>query len=658
MTLLPLHQVLRRLLSLALLALMLGLGFSQAARADDFLDPEQAFKLSVELTGDRQVRLRFDIAPGYYMYRDQFKLDLDGGTLGPIQWPTPKRKFDETFNKEVETYRERLTLDVPITAAGNAPVHLVLTGQGCADKGLCYPPLSSDLMLGLRGFGGDGSVKISAAKNAMSGFGLAEAVAAAQTKDDGNGGGAATNPAGTSSAGANTTDALDLADGSGLQRLLESGQLKAALAAAFLLGVLMSFTPCVLPMVPILSSIIVGQGSQVSRRRGFLLALSYSQGMALVYTALGVAAALIGGGLAAYLQKPWVLALFGLLLVVLSLSMFGVYELQLPSRFTSGVSGVTQRLPGGRYASVFVMGALSALIVSPCVAAPLATLLVYIGQTGNVALGGGALYALACGMSVPLLLVGLSAGELLPRAGAWMDSVKYFFGLLLLAVALWIVQSILPHVLVQGLWGAWLMGLAGLLGLFHATEPHAPRTWLRKSVAVGAAVFGLAQFVGVAAGGTDPLKPLAGLAVGAALGASPATASTLPGAVAAATATGAEVTFQKVTTVAELDEALRTAGKPVMLDFYADWCVSCKEMERYTFTDPQVQAKLRRMLLLKADVTANSEADRELLKRFRLFGPPGTIFFDAQGQEITQVRVIGFQKAERFLQSLSDAGIR
>lgn len=635
--------MLRRLLSLALLALTLGLGLSQAARADEFLDPEQAFKLSVELTGDRQVRLRFDIAPGYYMYRDQFKLELEGGTVGPIQWPTPKRKFDETFNKEVETYRERLTLDVPITAAGQAPVYLVLTGQGCADKGLCYPPMSSDVLLGLRGFGGDGSVKISAAKNAMSGFGLAEAVAASTTTGDRQG--SATDPAGASTAAGKTTDALDLADGTGLQRLLESGQLKAALAAAFLLGVLMSFTPCVLPMVPILSSIIVGQGTQVSRRRGFLLALSYSQGMALVYTALGVAAALIGGGLAAYLQKPWVLAVFGLLLVVLSLSMFGVYELQLPTRFTSGVSGVTQRLPGGRYASVFVMGALSALIVSPCVAAPLATLLVYIGQTGNVALGGGALYALACGMSVPLLLVGLSAGELLPRAGAWMDSVKYFFGLLLLAVALWIVQSILPHVLVQGLWGAWLMGLAGLLGLFHATEPHAPRTWLRKSVAVAAAVFGLAQFVGVAAGGTDPLKPLAGLALAAA----PANASPLP---------GAAVEFRKVSSVAELDEALRTAGKPVMLDFYADWCVSCKEMERYTFTDAQVQAKLRGMLLLKADVTANSEQDRELLKRFHLFGPPGTIFFDAQGQEITQVRVIGFQKAERFLQSLSDAGIR
>ncbi|SEL50884.1 thiol:disulfide interchange protein DsbD [Roseateles sp. YR242] len=638
--------LIRRLLCLLLLAV----GLAQAAHADDFLDPEQAFKVSVELVGDRQFRLRFDIAPGYYMYRDQFKLEATGASLGPINWPKPKRKFDETFNKEVETYREQLTLDVPVASLEAAPLHLALTGQGCADKGLCYPPLTSDVVLGLRGFGGDGSVKISASKNAMSGFGLSQAVAATATTAATDGNSAAGNgQKAETPAAKSTTSALDLADGSGLQRLLESGQLWGALAAAFLLGVLMSFTPCVLPMVPILSSIIVGQGTQVSRTRGFLLALSYSQGMALIYTALGVAAALIGGGLAAYLQKPWVLTVFGLLLVVLSLSMFGVYELQLPTRFTSGVSGVTQRLPGGRYASVFVMGALSALIVSPCVAAPLATLLVYIGQTGDVWLGGGALYALACGMSVPLLLVGLSAGTLLPRAGAWMDTVKYFFGLLLLAVALWITQPVLPHVVAQLLWGAWLIGLAGLFGLFHATEPHAPRTWLRKSVAMAAAVFGLAQFVGVAAGGTDPLKPLAGLTAG------PSVAAVSSAAVAAPAA--AEVSFRKISSVAELEDALRTAGKPVMLDFYADWCVSCKEMERFTFTDARVRAQLAGMLLLKADVTANSAQDRELLKRFHLFGPPGTIFFGANGEEITNIRVIGFQDAERFLQSLQTAGI-
>lgn len=418
------------------------------------------------------------------------------------------------------------------------------------------------------------------------------------------------------------------------------------IGAFFAAGVLLSLTPCVLPMLPILSSIIVGQGGTPSRARGFFLAFSYSLGMALLYTALGVAAGLAGGGLAAYLQKPWVLALFALLLVGFSLSMFGVYEIQLPSRFTGGVSDATQRLPAGKFFSVFVMGGLSALIVSPCVAAPLAGALLYISQTGNVAIGGLALFALAWGMSVPLLLLGLSAGTLLPRAGPWMETVKYFFGLLLLSVALWIVQPVLPPVLAQLLWGALLVAVAALLGLFQRVEANTPCVWLRRSAAVAAMVFGVAQFIGVAAGGTDTLKPLAGVMGGGRSAATSASSAEAPA-----------VNFRKVKSVAELDEALRTSGKPVMLDFYADWCVSCKEMERFTFTDARVQAKLAGAVLLKADVTANNAEDRELLKRFKLFGPPGTIFFDPKGEELTGVRVIGFQDADRFLQSLQAAGL-
>lgn len=623
--------LMRRLLPalFMLLALLAG-----SARADDFLDPEQAFKVEAQLVGDREVQLNFTIAPGYYMYRDQFKLDAPGAKLGEIAWPTPKRKFDETFQKEVETYREHLTLKVPVEALESAPMKLRLTGQGCADKGLCYPPMTSELVLGLKGFGGDGAVKIAAAADAMSGFGVSNAVASPQAADAGE---TAASPAGA-------TAASPVAAGSTLDQILASRQLWLIIGSFFVAGVILSLTPCVLPMLPILSSIIVGQGAAPSRLRGFLLAFSYSLGMALLYTALGVAAGLAGGGLAAYLQKPWVLALFALLLVGFSLSMFGVYEIQLPSRFTGGISDATQRLPAGKFFSVFVMGALSALIVSPCVAAPLAGALVYISQTGDVMLGGAALFALAWGMSVPLLLLGVSAGTLLPRAGPWMEAVKYFFGLLLLAVALWIVQPVLSPVIAQLLWGALLIAVAALLGLFQRAEANTPGVWLRKSAAMAAMVFGVAQFVGVAAGGTDTLKPLAGVfASGRATGAT----------------TGAEaaVSFRKVRSVAELDEALRTAGKPVMLDFYADWCVSCKEMERFTFTEARVQAKLAGALLLKADVTANNAEDRELLKRFKLFGPPGTIFFDAKGQELGGARVIGFQDADRFLQSLQAAGI-
>ncbi|WP_431101409.1 protein-disulfide reductase DsbD [Roseateles noduli] len=624
----------RRLLpALFLLVTLASALLASPARADDFLDPEQAFKIDVQLTGDREFQVNFTIAPGYYMYRDQFKLDAADAKFGDIAWPAPKRKFDETFQKEVETYRDRLSIKVPVEALSQGPLKLVLTGQGCADKGLCYPPMKSQLTLGLKGFGGDGAVKIGAAPDALSGFGVSSAVASTP---------ADASPAKVSE-GQQTSS--DKSAGSPLDDALASGRLWLIVGAFFAAGVLLSLTPCVLPMLPILSSIIVGQGETPSRARGFFLAFSYSLGMALLYTALGVAAGLAGGGLAAYLQKPWVLALFALLLVGFSLSMFGVYEIQLPSRFTGGVSDATQRLPAGKFVSVFVMGGLSALIVSPCVAAPLAGALLYISQTGNVAIGGLALFALAWGMSVPLLLLGLSAGTLLPRAGAWMETVKYFFGLLLLSVALWIVQPVLSPVIAQLLWGALLVAVAALLGLFHRSEANTPRVWLRKSVAVAAMVFGVAQFVGVAAGGTDTLKPLAGIN---------GVSRTAGGTAAAESST---VSFRKVATVAELDEALRSAGKPVMLDFYADWCVSCKEMERFTFTDARVQAKLAGALLLKADVTANNAGDRELLKRFKLFGPPGTIFFDSKGGELTGVRVIGFQDADRFLQSLQAAGL-
>jgi thiol:disulfide interchange protein DsbD len=391
-------------------------------------------------------------------------------------------------------------------------------------------------------------------------------------------------------------------------------------------------------MLPILSSIIVGHGAKVSRGRGFALALSYSFGMAVVYTALGVAAGLAGEGLAATLQKPWVLALFAAGLVALSLSMFGVYELQLPSALTGRLSGASQRLPAGRFASVFAMGGLSALIVSPCVAAPLAGALVYLSQTRDVWLGGSALFSLAAGMSVPLLLIGASAGALLPRAGGWMDEVKRFFGMLLLGVALWTVQSVLPAALALALWGALAIGVAVLLASGGHGREWTRSLWRRAAAAVFA-VCGLLQLVGAASGGSNPLQPLAHLRAGA----------------------GAELAhgpvFNTVRSVAELDAALRTAGRPVMLDFYADWCVSCKEMERFTFIEPAVQKKMSGALLLKADVTANNDDDRALLKRFQLFGPPGTIFFDPQGREIAPARIVGFQNSERFLQTLQSAGL-
>jgi len=589
-----------------LLAFLLLFTLWLPAQADDFLEPEQAFKLSVKPLDERTAEVSFEIAPGYYMYREQFKTEAQGAVLGALDMPAGKTKYDETFQKTVEVYRDLMTVRVPVSQAA-AAFRLAVTGQGCADKGLCYPPMTSTFEVSLAGFGGVAAVK------------RVDAVADLPASSPN------TSPA-------TESDRLDAA--------LQSGRFWTVVGVFFVAGLLLSLTPCVLPMLPILSSIIVG-GGKATRSRGLLLAISYSLGMAVIYTALGVAAGLAGEGLAATLQKPWVLTAFAAALVLFALSMFGAYELQLPASLSGGLSQASQRLPAGRFFGVFVMGGMSALIVSPCVAAPLAGALVYLSQTRDVLLGGSTLFALACGMSVPLLLLGASAGSLLPRAGAWMDDVKHFFGLLLLAVALWTLQPVLPTAVAQALWGALLIGTAAMLGLFQPASPsHRPRLWLRKTAAVMALVGGIAQLLGAAAGGTDPLKPLAGLGRGA----SAATAEVAP-------------SFRLVRSVAELDAAVAGAGRPVMLDFYADWCVSCKEMERFTFSDPAVRARLAGALLVKADVTANSPADRELLKRFKLFGPPGIIFFDAQGQELAGVRVIGFQDAPRFLSSLQAAGI-
>jgi thiol:disulfide interchange protein DsbD len=616
-----------RLAAALLMAATLWAAPGPARAADDFLDPEVAFRFDAKALDAKRVEVSFAIAPGYYLYREQFRFVAEGATPGDPIIPAGKVKFDETFQKNVETYRDVIRIVVPMQQA-SPRFTLVVTSQGCADKGLCYPPRESRAEVGLSGFGGDGSVRLVAStgggalsSGALSSTGTATAMPS-------------TDAAPTASAGSTATDSA------GIDAALRGGRFWTVVGVFFVAGVLLSLTPCVLPMLPILSSIIVGQGHSVTRSRGLMLAASYSLGMALVYTAFGVAAGLAGVGLAAALQNPWVLGLFALGLVALAVSMFGVYELQLPAALTGRLTEASQQLPAGRLFSVFAMGGVSALIVSPCVAAPLAGALVYLSQTRDVLLGGTALFSLAAGMSIPLLLVGASAGTLLPRAGAWMDGVKRLFGLMLLAVALYTVQPVLPSTLALALWGALLIGAAvvALAGGAHAAAT-APGTLLRKSGAAVLALLGTLQLVGAASGGTDPLQPLGHLRGGGAVVASHGPV------------------FGSVRSVADLDAALRSAGRPVMLDFYADWCVSCKEMERFTFTDPAVQAKLSNALLLKADVTKNNDDDRALLKRFSLFGPPGTIFFGADGREMQGTRVIGFQKADEFLVTLQRAGL-
>ena len=603
-----------------LTALFFMFAATQVARAaDEFLDPNVAFKLAARAADDRTVEITFTVAPGYYLYREQFKFVATGATLGTPDIPKGKVKFDETFQKNLETHRDVVRISVPVQQA-EPRFQLLVSNQGCADQGLCYPPTQRGVIVSLAGYGGDGTARL---------------MTAAET--------AALDP--TAAPAVSTSPAVEGSaptDNSRMDAALRGGKFWPVIGVFFIAGVLLSLTPCVLPMLPILSSIIVGQGTQVSRGRGFSLALSYSLGMAAVYTALGVAAGLAGEGLAASLQNPWVLSLFAAGLVALALSMFGAYDLQLPGALAGRLTQASQRLPAGRLAGVFAMGGVSALIVSPCVAAPLAGALVYLSQTRDVWLGGTALFSLAAGMSIPLLLVGASAGALLPRAGGWMTEVKRLFGLLLLGVALWTVQSVLPAGLVLALWGALLICAAVMLVSYHhrGHRGELSKSLWRRALSAVLAVGGLLQMAGAASGGTDPLQPLSHLA-----------------ARGGAAAAHAGPVFNAVRSVAELDTALRTSGRPVMLDFYADWCISCKEMERFTFTDPAVQKKLAGALLLKADVTANNPQDRELLKRFQLFGPPGTIFFDAQGREIADARVIGYQNSQRFLQTLSRAGL-
>ncbi|MFS2113673.1 protein-disulfide reductase DsbD [Herbaspirillum frisingense] len=591
------HRIGRRLqrlwlLSLqCLLMLVATLSTIVAHAAEDYLPPEQAFQLSGRMVDAGTLELSYRIADGYYMYRDRFHFSAEGATLGEPQFPPGKRKYDDNFQKEVETYHQSVTARMPVSGAvGRFTV--VAVSQGCADKGLCYPPMTLKLTMSPQATG--------------------------------------------QSVGAGGGDAMQATGGSdidGIAAVLKSGKLWSILSLFFVLGIGLSFTPCVLPMLPILSSIIVGQQTAAGggRARSFLMSVAYSLGMALVYTALGVAAGMLGEGLSAYLQNPWMLAGFALLMAVLALSMFDVYTLQVPASVQSRLSSASGN-GSGKWLGVFLMGAISALIVGPCVAAPLAGALLYISQTGNVVLGGSALFAMAAGMSVPLLLIGASAGALLPRAGAWMDAVKRFFGVLMLGTALWMVSPVIPSWLQMAGWAMLGIGYGAFL-LWSR-----PGGWIARGLGLAVVTLGLLQLVSVVTGGRDPLAPLSHLrAQGTAV-------------------VGTD--FVRIRSSAELDAALQqnAAGerRPVMLDFYADWCVSCKEMERFTFSDQRVKERFGQMLLLQIDVTANNADDRAMLKRFNLFGPPGIMFFDADGRELVQRRVIGYQDADKFVSTLQN----
>lgn len=566
------------------------------ANAEDLLPPSVAFKPTARALDGQTIEVRFEIAKGYYLYRDKFRFSAEPASIqiGTPVLPEGKEKDDDTFGK-VQVYYKEALIRLPVERNSSGPLVLTLnlTSQGCADIGVCYPPQTQTVSLELPD--------------------PASVLVAAPLPASGN-------------------------DESGrIAQLLKNANLWVVAASFFGFGLLLSLTPCVFPMIPIVSGIIVGSGRDghgVSHARGFTLSLAYVLGMATTYAAVGVAAGLTGTLLSVALQNQWVLGGFALIFVALSLSMFGFYELQFPTFLQTKVSEEASHLKGGSLPGVAIMGTLSALIVGPCVAAPLAGALLYIGQTGDALLGGIALFCMALGMGMPLLAVGLSAGTLLPKSGAWMDAVKKAFGVLLLATALWLIAPLIPTAVQMGAWSLLLIVPAVYLHAIDPLPPHA-KGWSRfwKGIGLVMLIAGAALLVGALSGAKDPLQPLAGLRGGA-------------------SSEVARLPFVRIRSVAELDARIKATDRPVMLDFYADWCVSCKEMERFTFSDARVRRALDGWTLLQADVTANSDEDKALLARFKLFGPPGIIFFDSQGKEIGNVRVVGYQNVEQFQRTL------
>ncbi len=600
---------LRQVAAVVGLSVLLAAGGSAASAVNDltpnasawlsdqptFLPVDEAFAMTAEVGGDGAILVRWDIADGYYLYRHRFTFetrDAAGAAasamLGTPEIPPGEAKVDEYFG-EVEVYYGRASARVPVQGGGTIDVGIGY--QGCADLGLCYPPETKWVTLNLPDVPGAPSAQ------------------------------APGKAAGVFAPAAPTEERA-------LAGLLAEGSFLTALLLFFAAGVGLTFTPCVLPMVPILSSIIVGDAKNLTRSRGITLSLSYVLGMAFTYAVIGTLVGIFGASLnmQAALQSPPVLVGFALVFAALSLSMFGLYELRLPSRWQSAIDAVGSRTGGGKHMSVAVMGSLSSLVVSPCVSAPLAGALIYLSATGDALLGGGALLALGLGMGVPLLLLGASGGHILPRAGEWMNGVKVIFGVLLLAVAVWLLERVVPGPVNLALWGLLAIGAGAYLGLRTWTGRALTSGVVRASGLLGVA-YGVLLLAGAAGGGNDPLRPLAAFSGGS-----------------AGHEAGELLDWHPVDDVAGLKRAVLSAsseGKPVMLDLYADWCISCKVLERSVFPRPEVAARLSRFHLLRADVTANQGRHKALLDELGVFGPPSMVFFSEDGRKLAEVTVQG-----------------
>ena len=561
----------------------------------DLLPAEQAFRFFAVVNDTGALKVTWEIAPGYYLYREKIRLELSsiaGSRLGDYTIPRGTAIHDEAFG-QVEIFHEQLSFELPLlrSQATAQTVTLLANFQGCADRGVCYPPMSQKIDLEL--------------------------------------------PAAPINDAVITTK---LSEQDQIVSSLKQDSLAMTLLSFFGFGLLLSLTPCIFPMIPILSGIIVGHGNHITTSRAFLLSLCYVIASALTYTVFGILAALFGGNLQATFQQPWIIGLFSGIFVLLSLSMFGFYELEIPNSLKTKLHNSSVRHRDGSLWGVAIMGALSSLIVGPCVAAPLAGALIYIGQTGNAVLGGSALFAMGMGMGMPLLLLGASAGKILPKAGSWLYATKAVFGVIMLAVAVWMMSRILPATIIMLLW-AMLLILPAIYLKAIDPLPEQCSGWqkLWKGLGLMMLAYGLLLLIGFSMGNNNPLKPLQGMGVNNVQAAEQG------------------LNFKRVASLAALETEIQQANarhQIVMLDFYADWCISCKEMEAYTFTDAKVKQALAGVVLLQADVTNNNADDQALLAKFNLIGPPAILFFGADGKESPQHRVIGFQDAETFTQTV------
>ncbi|MEM7467697.1 MAG: protein-disulfide reductase DsbD [Pseudomonadota bacterium] len=590
----------------------------------EFLDPEEAFRFVGE-SKNGSASLSWDIAPGYYLYKDRFKLETNPADLGArfVDLPSGEMKEDPEFGR-VEIYRDQIDLRAALnpSTTGTETQELTVTYQGCAEDGICYPPIKKTLTLVADASGSRGI-----SNKALGALGDKSPNSTLSSTNEGN--------IGSGSVLSADRLASELSDRS----------LLSTVAIFFGFGLLLSFTPCVFPMVPILSGIIVGQKGQVTTAHAFRLSLSYVIAMATTYAIVGVIAGLFGHNLQATFQQPqWIIG-FSLVFVLLALSMFGFYALELPQSWQTKLDQLSRSQTGGSYLGVAVMGVLSAIIVGPCVAPPFAAALLYLSHQGSPLVGGVALFSMAMGMGALLLVAGTAAGKMVPRSGAWMEGVKHFFGVVLLGVAIWFLSRILPGPVTLALWAALLVISASFLGFFnHRTDALAGSAsnatgWqtFKKGVGALAMTYGIVLIVGAAMGAHDPLKPLAPL-------------------VAVNKSQTQALSFASIKSEQDLQSAVATAskaGKMVMLDFYADWCVECKHLEKNTFGNSAVQGALTDVLLLRADVTANDKIDQALLRRFELFGPPAVLFFDESGAENRRFRVLGFLGPEKFLAHLN-----